>query len=78
MGFEPTTSSLGTKFFRPAEKSPKRIATNNLCRYRTGRRKDQTPYGLLGLKLPDLSSWDFLMLTPVELRNQLSAMDVAA
>src|SRR5512143_3608975 len=27
----------------------------NLRRFRTGRRKDQTPYGLLGLELPDLS-----------------------
>ena len=26
----------------------------NLRRFRTGRRKDQTPYGLLGLKLPEL------------------------
>jgi hypothetical protein len=45
----------------------------NLRRFRTGHRKDQTPYGLLGLKLPDLSFWDFLKLTPEELRNQLSA-----
>ena len=28
----------------------------NLRRFRTGRRKNQTPYDLLGLKLPDLSS----------------------
>ena len=27
----------------------------NLRRFRTGRRKEQTPYGLLGVKLPDLS-----------------------
>jgi hypothetical protein len=27
----------------------------NLRRFRTGRRKDQTPYGLLGLRLPDVS-----------------------
>jgi hypothetical protein len=45
----------------------------NLRRFRTGRRKDQTPYGLLGLKLPDLSFWEFLKLTPEELRKQLSA-----
>jgi hypothetical protein len=49
----------------------------NLRRFRTGRRKNQTPYGLLGLKLPDVSFWEFLKLTPEELRNQLSAMDVA-
>ena len=45
----------------------------NLRRFRTGRRKDQTPYGLLGLKLPDLSFWEFLKLTPDQLRQQLSA-----
>src|SRR6185437_8316269 len=46
----------------------------NLRRFRTGRRKGQTPYGLLGLELPDLSFWEFLKLTPEELREQLSAM----
>jgi hypothetical protein len=49
----------------------------DLRHFRTGRRKDQTPYGLLGLKLPDVSFWKFLKLTPEELRKQLSAMDVA-
>jgi hypothetical protein len=47
----------------------------NLRRFRIGRRKDQTPYGLLGLKLPDLSFWEFLKLTPEELREQLSAQE---
>jgi hypothetical protein len=46
----------------------------NLRRFRTGRRKDQAPYGLLGLKLPDLSFWEVLKLTPEELREKLSAM----
>jgi len=46
----------------------------NLRRFRVGRRKDQTPYGLLGLELPELSFWQFLKLTPEELREQLSAM----
>jgi hypothetical protein len=46
----------------------------NLRRFRIGRRKDQTPYGLLGLRLPELSFWEFLKLTPEELREQLSAM----
>jgi len=46
----------------------------NLRRFRTGRRKDQTPYGLLGLELPGLSFWEFLKLTPDELREKLSAM----
>jgi hypothetical protein len=45
----------------------------NLRRFRTGRRRDQTPYGLLGLKLPELSFWEFLQLTPEELRQKLSA-----
>jgi hypothetical protein len=49
----------------------------NLRRFRIGRRKGQSPYGLLGLKLPDLSFWEFLKLTPEELRKQLSAMDDA-
>jgi hypothetical protein len=49
----------------------------NLRRFRTGRRKDQTPYDLLGLKLPELSFWEFLKLTPEELRKQLSAMEDA-
>ena len=49
----------------------------NLRRFRTGRRKNQTPYDLLGLKLPDLSFWEFLKLTPEELRKQLSAMEDA-
>jgi hypothetical protein len=46
----------------------------NLRPFRIGRRKTQTPYGLLGLKMPDLSFWEFLKLTPEELREQLSAM----
>src|SRR3954447_2016418 len=46
----------------------------NLRRFRTGRRKDQLPYGLLGLKSPDLSFWEFLKLTPEELREKLSAL----
>ena len=47
----------------------------NLRRFRLGHRKDRTPYDLLGLKLPDLSFWEFLRLTPEELRNQLSALN---
>ena len=46
----------------------------NLRRFRTGPRKGQTPYGLLGLMLPDLSFWELLKLTPEELREKLSAM----
>jgi hypothetical protein len=49
----------------------------NLRRFRAGRRKDQTPYGLLGLDLPELSFWEFLKLTPEELREKLSAQEDA-
>jgi hypothetical protein len=50
----------------------------NLHRFRAGRRKDQTPYGLLGVSLPESSFWEFLKLTPEELRERLSAQkDVA-
>jgi hypothetical protein len=50
----------------------------NLRRFLTGRRKGLNPYGLLGLKLPEMSFGDFLRLTPNELREQLSAQDVAS
>jgi hypothetical protein len=50
----------------------------NLRRFRTGPRKRRTPYGLLGLKLPELSFWEFLKLTPEELREKLSAQEDAA
>jgi hypothetical protein len=50
----------------------------NLRRFRAGRRNDQSPYGLLGLDLPDLSFWEFLKLTPEELREKLSAQEHAA
>ena len=45
----------------------------NLRRFRTGLRKDQTPYSLLGLDLPELNFWEFLKLTPEQLRERLSA-----
>ena len=50
----------------------------NLRRFRAGRRKGQTPYGLLGLELPERSFWEFLKLTPEELREKLSAQEDAA
>ena len=50
----------------------------NLRRFRAGRRKDQAPYGLLGLDLPELSFWEFLKLTPERLREELSAQEHAA
>ena len=46
----------------------------NLRQFRIGRRKGQTPYGLMGVKLPALSFWEFLKLTPEELRETLSAL----
>jgi hypothetical protein len=46
----------------------------NLRQFQTGHRKGQTPYNRLGLKVPDLSFWEFLKLTPEELREKLSAM----
>jgi hypothetical protein len=49
----------------------------NLRRSRTGHREGQTPYGLLGRKLPEMSFGEFLERTPDELREQLSAQDVA-
>jgi hypothetical protein len=50
----------------------------NLHQFRGGCRKDQTPYGLLGVRLPELSFWEFLKLTPEELQERLSTQkDVA-
>jgi hypothetical protein len=49
------------------------------CRaFRTGRRRKQTPYGLLGVSLPTMDWWELLRLTPEQLRQQLSAQGVAA
>ena len=50
---------------------------SNLRRFRTGHRKGKAPYGLLGLRLPEVSFGDFLKLTPDELQEQLSDQDVA-
>jgi hypothetical protein len=49
------------------------------CRpFRTGRRREQTPYGLLGVPLPTTDWWELLRLPPDQLRQQLSASGVAA
>jgi hypothetical protein len=49
------------------------------CRaFRTGRRRQQTPYGLLGVCLPTANWWELLRLSPEQLRQQLSAPGVAA
>jgi hypothetical protein len=50
----------------------------NAREFRTGRRRQQTPYGLLGVKLPTTDWWELLRLTPEQLRQQLSAPGVAA
>jgi hypothetical protein len=49
----------------------------NLRRFRTGQRKGKAPYALLGLKLPEMSFGEFLKLTRPELRERLSAQEVA-
>jgi hypothetical protein len=49
------------------------------CRpLRTGLRKKQTPYARLGLRLPDMTWWKLLHLPPEQLRQHLSAQQVAA
>jgi hypothetical protein len=49
------------------------------CRtFRTGKRRQQTPYGLLAVQLPTTDWWELLRLPPEQLRQQLSAPGVAA
>lgn len=49
------------------------------CRvFRTGQRRQKTPYGLLGVPLPTSAWWELLRLSPEQLRQQLSASGVAA
>ena len=51
----------------------------NCHTFRTGRRRDTTPYERLGLKLPAcLNWWDLLKLTPEQLREKLSPAKTAA
>jgi hypothetical protein len=51
----------------------------NLRQFRTGRRRKTSPYERLGVPLPaDLSWWQFLRLTPEQLRNLLSAQHTTA
>jgi hypothetical protein len=44
----------------------------------TGRRRQQTPYGLLGVRLPAMDWWELLRLPPEQLRQKLSAPGLAA
>jgi hypothetical protein len=49
------------------------------CReFRTGPRRKRTPYELLGIKLPTTDWWELLKMTPEQLRQQLSAPELAA
>lgn len=50
----------------------------NCRRFRTGRRRNHSPYELLGINLPAASWWDLLKLSPAELRQQLSSYQLAA
>jgi hypothetical protein len=49
------------------------------CRsFRTGPRRDKSPYEHLGLRLPCGDWWEMLRLTPEQLREQLQAANAAA
>jgi hypothetical protein len=50
----------------------------NCHQFRTGKRRKQSPYERLGLRLPLLPWWELLKLSPQELRQQLSAQQIAA
>jgi hypothetical protein len=43
----------------------------NCHEFRTGKRKGQSPYGCLGVLLPELSWWEILQLSPERLRQLL-------
>ena len=49
----------------------------NCRRFRTGRRRGRSPYELLGLALPAESWWKLLKMTPDQLRQELSTLQVA-
>ena len=50
----------------------------NLHVFAAGRRKQTTPYGRLGLVLPEGSWWELLHKPPEQLRQELSALNLAA
>jgi hypothetical protein len=50
----------------------------NCRKFREGKRRDQCPYALLGLKPPSNDPWALLQLDPEELKQQLSSPKVAA
>lgn len=47
----------------------------NCHRFRTGKRRQQSPYEHLGLKLPPVSWWELLKWSPEQLRQYLSAQE---
>ena len=51
----------------------------NCHKFRTGRRRGQTPYQRLGLQLPPgVTWWELLKWPPEQLREELSALNMAA
>jgi hypothetical protein len=49
------------------------------CRvFRTGRRRQKSPYHLQGLRLPVWDWWELLRLTPEQLQQQLQVAHTAA
>lgn len=51
----------------------------NCHTFSTGRRRRTTPYGRLGIRLPEeLGWWELFKLTPEQLREKLSTMKMAA
>jgi hypothetical protein len=50
----------------------------NSREFGTGRRRKQTPYELLGVRLPTKNWWELLRLSPEQLQQQLSTSVVAA
>jgi hypothetical protein len=46
----------------------------NVHTFRAGKRKGQSPYERLGLKLPPGSWWDLLRKDPKQLEQELSAL----
>jgi hypothetical protein len=50
----------------------------NTHEFRAGKRKRSSPYGRLGLVLPQGSWWNLLRRPPEQLRQELSALNPAA
>jgi hypothetical protein len=50
----------------------------NIHAFRAGKRKGSSPYGRMGLALPNGGWWALLKLTPEQLRQEVSALNPAA